>query len=183
MTSPDGFDDDFESPLSGETDAEVFESSHFDLLLDRLTECARSGLVAAARVAGEHGDASIETGHMLIGLAAGDGAAGRLLRDSGGHADRYRADLRFIVGVGVGETAPTAVTGAVRSPRLERVLVHAEKDATKRGSHQIGTLHLLAGLMKEREGLAAALLDAPGGGLERIDGALVIAFRAGWTEE
>lgn len=183
MTPHDAFDDESESPDGDDSDGEVFEPSSFDQLLDRLTECARSGLVAAARVAGECGHASIQTGHLLIGLAAGEGAAARLLHDCGGHPERYLADLRFIAGIRADEAARNGSVGAARAPRLDRVLIRAEKDATKRGSPQIGTLHLLAGLAKEREGLAAALLDAPGGGLERIDGALVIAFRAGWTEE
>ncbi len=150
--------------------------------LDRLTPCARAAFDAAAAHARELGDAFIGTDHVLLGLALIEaGAASRVLTALKASAERLTSTMHFIRGGG-----QTSLEGEVEqaySPRLVRVLELAAKDAAKRNHSEIGTLHVLAGLLRERTGLAAFLLESPGVGHGRAGSAITLAHREGWHDE
>jgi hypothetical protein len=55
--------------------------------------------------------------------------------------------------------------------------------ATDRGETEIGTIHILLGLLREREGLCVFLLDAAGLGPKKVDHVIATAQRAGWTDD
>lgn len=150
--------------------------------LDRLTPCAREAFEIAEAFAREFGDAFVGTDHVLVGLARIDaGAACRVLNELEITAEKLSVTLRFIRGA-----AKEPYQGDLEqsfSPRLVRVLELAAKDAAKRNHAEIGTLHLLSGLLRERTGLAAFLLEAPGVGHGRAGSAITLAHREGWHDE
>jgi ATP-dependent Clp protease ATP-binding subunit ClpC len=151
-----------------------------DLVLDYMSSCAASALALAkdeARLLAHH---YVGTEHLLIGLAREErGAAARVLASLDLTADQLRESVVFIGGRGEGE-AP--VEEPTPTPRLERVLEAAEKEATRRKQSQVETLHLLLALVREREGVAVMLLEVPGVALERIGGAMMRALREGATD-
>ncbi len=150
-------------------------------MLDRLSPCAANALNLAREEADLLGHAYVGTEHLLIGLAREErGAAAMVLGTIDVTADRLRASLVFVLGRGDGDRAGNALP---HSPRLDRVLEAAGKEALRRSQPQIGTLHLLLALVREREGVAVTLLEVPGVGLERIGGALMRALREGLADE
>jgi ATP-dependent Clp protease ATP-binding subunit ClpA len=147
----------------------------------RLTPPGRAVLKLANQLASARGAAHLACEDLLIGLAENrDAAAGRLLASLSTTAADIRARLGFVQGYGAagssnGEPLPL-------SPRTERVMLAAEKDCDKRGLAKIGTLHLLAALVSEREGVAVFVLEEPGVGLERLGAALQKAYREKWDD-
>ena len=127
-------------------------------------------------------DPFVGTDHLLVGLfTVSTGAASRVLTKLGVDVEFVTANMRFIRG---GESAAAELdTERARSPRLVRVLEAAAKDAAKRNHAELGTLHLLSGLLRMREGLAVFLLEAPGLGLGKIGVAISTAHREGWKDE
>lgn len=149
-----------------------------DLDLARLTSCARLALDRATDEARRLGDPFVGTDHVLLALASLDTAAAKQVLDAlEMTTERLLGLIRFIRG---GE-APAANGGSdyAFSPRLQRVLAAAAKDSVKRSHTEIGTLHLLSGMLREKEGLAVFLLESPGVGLERAGGAIARAHRDG----
>lgn len=150
--------------------------------LDRLTACAHATIQAAREHAERLGDPFIGTDHLLIGLAAIEcGAAHRILLSLNVDKDRALTAMRFIRGID-GRNGDSDSERAF-SPRLIRVLESAAKDASKRNHTELGTLHLLAGILREREGLAVFLLESPGIGLGKAGTSIAAAHHAGLTDE
>ncbi len=150
--------------------------------LDRLSGCAQATLHAARRHAEGLGDPFVGTDHLLIGLASVEcGAAHQILRSLNVDSERVLTTMRFIRGVDQpnGDAPPELAF----SPRLVRVLESAAKDAAKRNHTELGTLHLLSGILREREGLAVFLLESPGIGLGKAGTSIAAAHHAGLTDE
>ena len=150
--------------------------------LDRLTRCALATIQAARKHAEGLGDPFVGTDHLLIGLAAIEcGAAYRILLSLNVDKDRVLTAMRFIRGDD-GRNGDSA-SELTFSPRFVRVLESAAKDAAKRNHTELGTLHLLSGLLREREGLAVFLLDSPGIGLARAGTSIAAAHHASWNDD
>ncbi|MBI5956802.1 MAG: ATP-dependent Clp protease ATP-binding subunit, partial [Chloroflexi bacterium] len=83
--------------------------------------------------------------------------------------DRVRGAVEFIIGRGdrlmLGEAGLT--------PRAKKVLEYAVDEARRLGHHYVGTEHLLLGLVREREGIAAGVLERLGINLDRVRGETV----------
>lgn len=152
-----------------------------NLVLERLSPCAANAIALAQEEARLLAHPYIGTEHLLVGLAREErGAAARVLADLELTADRLRDAIMFIGGRGdeteiAEEPQPT--------PRVERIFEAAEAEAERRNHAQVETLHLLFALVRERQGIAVMLLEAPGVRLERIGGALVRALREGASDE
>jgi ATP-dependent Clp protease ATP-binding subunit ClpC len=160
---------------------EELQEESIEVDLDRLTPCARAALDRGAGCARAFGDPFVGTDHVLIGLAqVENGAAWRVLASLNASADDLNARMLFIRG-GQREPVEDGVEQAL-SPRLLRVLELAAKDASKRNHAEIGTLHVLSGLLRERTGLAAFLLESPGVGHGRAGSAINLAHREGWLD-
>lgn len=149
--------------------------------LERLSACAREALAAAHELASELGDGFVGTDHLLLGLASTpNGAACQVLHDLQLTSERLIQSIRFIRGsLGAG-----AMNDAERpfSPRLTRVLALAAKEAAERGDGEVGTIHLLMGLLRTREGLPVFLLEAAGLGPKRIDLIVNRVHRSGLSD-
>ncbi len=142
--------------MSGERSSERF---------DKFTERARKVLSLAHEEAARFNHNYIGTEHLLLGLVReGDGVAARVLANMGVQLQKVRAAVEFIIGRG--ERAPQGEIGL--TPRARRVIELAFDEARRQNHHYIGTEHLLLGLVREGEGIAAGVLESLGVSLEKV---------------
>ena len=132
---------------------------------ERYSDPARRvvGLAQAEAVALAHH--YVGTEHLLLGLIAeGEGVAVAALRAVGIDADAVRRRVEEVVGRG---TSPP-VGQIPFTPRTNKVLELAVRQADKLKHDQVGTEHLLLGLVNEGEGLAAQMLVEMGADLRKV---------------
>ena len=132
---------------------------------DRFTERARKVLTLAQEEAQRFNHNYIGTEHLLLGLVReGEGVAAKVLSNLGVELTKVRSAVEFIIGRGerqvVGEIGLT--------PRAKKVIELAVDEARRLGHHYIGTEHLLLGLIREGEGIAAGVLESLGVSLEKV---------------
>jgi hypothetical protein len=132
---------------------------------DKFTERARKVLTLAQEEATRCNHSYIGTEHLLLGLVReGEGVAAQVLRSLGVELNRVRSAVEFIIGRGdrmiVGEVGLT--------PRAKKVIELAVDEARRLGHRYIGTEHLLLGLVREGEGIAAGVLESQGVNLEKV---------------
>ncbi|MFO7272719.1 MAG: ATP-dependent Clp protease ATP-binding subunit [Sphaerobacter thermophilus] len=132
---------------------------------DKFTERARKVLTLAQEEAHRFNHNYIGTEHLLLGLVReGDGVAARVLSNMGVQLPKVRSAVEFIIGRGdsmiVGEIGLT--------PRAKKVIELAVDEARRLNHHYIGTEHLLLGLVREGEGIAAGVLESLGVNLEKV---------------
>ncbi|HJT57129.1 MAG TPA: Clp protease N-terminal domain-containing protein [Ktedonobacteraceae bacterium] len=132
---------------------------------DKFTERARRVLSLAQEEAQRFQHNYIGTEHLLLGLVAeGDGVAAKVLRNLGVELARIRSAVEFIIGRG-----DRIVLGQIGlTPRAKKVVELAVDEARRLNHHYIGTEHLLLGLIREGEGIAAGVLESFGLNLERV---------------
>ena len=131
---------------------------------EKFSERARRALTKAQEEAQRFGHNYIDTEHILLGLLADDeGVASRVIVNLGVVPSKIRAGVEFVVGRGerstIGEVGLT--------PRAKKVIELAVDEARNLSHSYIGTEHLLLGLLREREGGAASVLESFGITLER----------------
>jgi hypothetical protein len=122
---------------------------------DKFTDRARKVLTLAQDEAQRFNHNYIGTEHFLLGLIREEeGTAAQALRNLGMDLEKIRIAVEFIIGRG-----DQPVTGEVGlTPRAKRVIELAIDEARSLGHHYIGTEHLLLGLVREGEGIAAGVL-------------------------
>jgi ATP-dependent Clp protease ATP-binding subunit ClpC len=132
-------------------------------MFERFTDQARRVVVLAQEEARELGHDYIGTEHLLLGLIREkDGAAARALDSLGIHLAAARQQVTEIIGPGQGQPA-----GHIPfTPRAKKVLELSLREAQHLGDDCIGTEHLLLGLIREGEGVAAQVLVRLGPGLD-----------------
>ncbi len=126
---------------------------------DKFTDRARKVLTLAQDEAQRFNHNYIGTEHLLLGLVReGEGVAARVLENMNVELAKVRTAVEFIIGRGdrpvVGEVGLT--------PRAKRVIELAIDEARRLGHNYIGTEHLLLGLVREGEGIAAGVLESLG---------------------
>jgi len=131
---------------------------------NRFTERARKVLSLAQEEAQRFQHNYIGTEHILLGLVRENkGIAAHVLLNLGVEGDKVRSAVEFIIGRGdrivVGEIGLT--------PRAKRVIELAVDEARRLNHSYIGTEHLLLGLVREGEGIAAGVLESLGVTLEK----------------
>src|SRR5213595_3452475 len=132
---------------------------------DKFTERARKVLSLSKEEAQRFQHNYIGTEHLLLGLVREQGGiAARVLQNLGVELNLVRNAVEFIIGRGdrmvVGEIGLT--------PRAKRVIELAVDEARRLNHHYIGTEHLLLGLVREGEGIAAGVLESLGVSLEKV---------------
>ena len=132
---------------------------------DKFTERARRVLTLAQEEAQRFNHNYIGTEHLLLGLVReGDGVAAKVLANLGVELSKVRSAVEFIIGRG-----DRAVLGEIGlTPRAKKVIELAVDEARRLNHHYIGTEHLLLGLVREGEGIAAGVLESLGVNLERV---------------
>ena len=121
----------------------------------KFTARAKKVLVLAEEEARDLNHRHIGTEHLLLGLVReGKGLGGEILGLSGVELDKVRSAIGYLLGRG---DAP--VTGDMNlTPRVKRVLELAVDESRLRQVNYVGTEHLLLGLLREGEGIAAGVL-------------------------
>jgi ATP-dependent Clp protease ATP-binding subunit ClpC len=120
------------------------------------TERARKSIVLAQEEAQRLGNNYIGTEHLLLGIISeGESVAAKVLENLGISLQKVRSEVEAIVGKGGKPTNQEMVF----TPRAKRVIELAFEEARNLGHNYIGTEHLLLGLVKEGEGVAARVLS------------------------
>ncbi len=131
---------------------------------EKFSERARRVLTIAQEEARQLNHTYIGTEHILLGLAREEeGVAAKVLINLGIGLNKVRSAVEFIIGRG--EKQGSDETGL--TPRAKRVIELAIDEARNLGHNYIGTEHLLLGLLREGEGIAASVLDSLGVTLEK----------------
>jgi ATP-dependent Clp protease ATP-binding subunit ClpC len=132
---------------------------------DKFTERARRVLTLAQEEAHRFNHNYIGTEHILLGLVReGDGVAAKVLANLGVELNKVRSAVEFIIGRG-----DRTVLGEIGlTPRAKKVIELAVDEARRLSHSYIGTEHLLLGLVREGEGIAAGVLESLGVNLERV---------------
>lgn len=134
-------------------------------MFERFTDRARRVVVLAQEEARELKHNYIGTEHILLGLIQeGEGVAAKALESMGISLDGVRTEVVDIIGSG---TQPPS--GYIPfTPRAKKVLELALREALQLGHKYIGTEHILLGLIREGEGVAAQVLVKLGADLSRV---------------
>jgi ATP-dependent Clp protease ATP-binding subunit ClpC len=134
-------------------------------LFERFTDRARRVLVLAQEEARLLNHNFIGTEHILLGLIhEGEGVAAKALESLGISLEAVREKVEETIG-----PAGTSTTGSPPfTPRAKKVLELSLREALQLGHNYIGTEHMLLGLVREGEGVAAQVLVSLGADLSRV---------------
>ena len=134
-------------------------------MFERFTDRARRVVVLAQEEARMLNHNYIGTEHILLGLIhEGEGVAARALESLGISLDAVRQQVQEIIGQG--EEAPSGHIPF--TPRAKKVLELSLREALQLGHNYIGTEHILLGLIREGDGVAAQVLVKLGADLNRV---------------
>src|SRR5258705_6690339 len=134
-------------------------------MFERFTDRARRVVVLAQEEARMLNHNYIGTEHILLGLIhEGEGVAAKALESLGVSQEAVRRQVEEIIGQG--ERAPSGHIPF--TPRAKKVLELALREALQLGHNYIGTEHILLGLIREGEGVAAQVLVKLGADLNRV---------------
>jgi ATP-dependent Clp protease ATP-binding subunit ClpA len=141
------------------------EASSFAKFADKFSEKAQQALLFASEEAQLFNHNYIGTEHLLLGLLhVGTGAAAKVLNECGVDLQKVRKAVEFIVGRGKepfeGEPGLT--------PRSQVVIALAVSEGWRTPDHHIDTEQLLLGIIREGEGIGAAIIERVGTSLEQV---------------
>ena len=134
-------------------------------MFERFTDRARRVVVLAQEEARLLNHNYIGTEHILLGLIhEGEGVAARALESMGISLESVRSQVVEIIGQGA-----QAPSGHIPfTPRAKKVLELSLREALQLGHNYIGTEHILLGLIREGEGVAAQVLQKLGAELHKV---------------
>lgn len=133
-------------------------------MFDKFTERANRVMILAQQEAMRFGHNYIGTEHLLLGLIhEGDGVAGRALASLNISLEAVREQVENVIGQGDGLSSEMGYT-----PRAKKVIELAFQEAGQLGHNYIGTEHLLLGLIREGEGVAAQVLANLGADINAV---------------
>jgi ATP-dependent Clp protease ATP-binding subunit ClpC len=134
-------------------------------MFERFTDRARRVVVLAQEEARMLNHNYIGTEHILLGLIhEGEGVAAKALESMNISLEAVRNQVTEIIGRG--QTAPAGHIPF--TPRAKKVLELSLREALQLGHNYIGTEHILLGLIREGEGVAAQVLQKLGADLNRV---------------
>jgi four helix bundle protein len=135
-------------------------------MFERFTDRARKVMALANQEAQRFNHEFIGTEHILLGLVKeGSGVGATVLKNLGVDLKRLRGEVEKLV-----KSGPNMVTmGKLpQTPRAKRVVEYAIEEARALGHNYVGTEHLLLGLLRETDGIAAQVLTNLGLKLEDV---------------
>jgi ATP-dependent Clp protease ATP-binding subunit ClpC len=135
-------------------------------MFNRFTERARKVILLSKEEAKRFNHDYIGTEHILLGLIReGEGVAAAVLQNLGLSLENIRQEVEKSIQPG----PPTLVSGDIPfTPRAKKVIELALEEARNLNHNYIGTEHLLLGLLREDEGVAAQILKNLGLDLEKL---------------
>jgi ATP-dependent Clp protease ATP-binding subunit ClpA len=141
---------------------------------EKFTDRARMVFSLAEEEARRFDHDYIGTEHLLLGLIReGEGIAGRVLASLGVSLPQVRSAVASVVGFGTGSATALHLT-----PRAKKVIELALREARHLDHDYIGTEHLLLGIVREGDGVAARELANLGVSGERVRGRVLEAIKA-----
>lgn len=141
----------------------------------RFTERAQKVLIYSQEEARRLQHDAVGTEHLLLGLIReGEGVAARVLGNLGINLEQVREKIISLVGTG-----PAPVQEVSLTPRTKKVLELSVDEARQQGAGYVGTEHLLLGLIREGEGVAARILNDLGANLQQVRSQLMTLLGAG----
>ncbi|HWR09186.1 ATP-dependent Clp protease ATP-binding subunit [Sporomusa sp.] len=127
-------------------------------MFNRFTDRARKVLILAQQEAARYGHGYIGTEHLLLGLfREGEGIAAKALASLNLDVESVRAQIESILGQGQDQSTDIGYT-----PRAKKIIELAMEEALRLGHNYVGTEHILLGLVREGEGIAAQVLSGMG---------------------
>lgn len=133
------------------------------MMFGRFTERAQKVLSLAQEEAGRLGHNNIGTEHILLGLVKEEeGIASKALMALGLGLEKIQKEVEALIPRGTGQTMNIAYT-----PRAKKVIELSMDEARKLGHTYVGTEHILLGLIREGEGVAARVLNNLGVSLNK----------------
>ena len=133
-------------------------------MFQRFTDRARRVVVTAQEEARMLNHTNVGTEHILLGLIhEGEGVAAKALESLGIGLDAVRQQVEEIIGQG--QHMPSGHIPF--TPRAKKVLELSLSEAVQLGHNYVGTEHLLLGLLREGDGVAAQVLVKRGASLNR----------------
>ncbi len=146
-------------------------------MFERFTDRARRVVVLAQEEAVLLNHDYIGTEHILLGLIQeGEGVAAKALESLGISLEAVRAEVEETIGLGTSSPSEHIPF----TPRAKKVLELSLREALQLGHNYIGTEHILLGLIREGEGVAAKVLVKLGADLSRVR-QQVIELLSGFT--
>ena len=146
-------------------------------MFERFTDRARRVVVLAQDEARMLRHNYIGTEHILLGLVReGGGVAARALQSMDISLEEVRRQVEEIIGMG--QAAPAGHIPF--TPQAKKVLELSLREALQLGHSYIGTEHILLGLVREGEGVAAQVLERYGASMDRVRHT-VIALLSGYA--
>jgi ATP-dependent Clp protease ATP-binding subunit ClpA len=137
-------------------------------MYERFTDRARKVMQLANREAQRFNHEYIGTEHILLGLVAeGSGVAANVLKNLDVDLRKIRLELEQLI-----KSGPNMVTmGKLpQTPRARKVIEYAMEESRNLGHNYFGTEHLLLGVLREQDGVAAHVLTNLGLKLEEVRG-------------
>ncbi|MBL8880971.1 MAG: NDP-hexose 4-ketoreductase, partial [Phycisphaerales bacterium] len=150
-------------------------------MFERFTDRARKVMALANQEAQRFNHEYIGTEHILLGLVKeGSGVGANVLKNLGVDLRRVRLEVEKLV-----KSGPEMVTmGKLpQTPRAKRVIEYAIEEARNLNHNYVGTEHLLLGLLREQEGVAAQVLMNLGLKLEDVREEVLNLLGAGVESE
>src|SRR5690625_5016320 len=125
------------------------------MMFGRFTERAQKVLALAQEEAVRLGHNNVGTEHILLGLVReGDGIAAKALNALGLESEKIQKEVETLIGRG-----EEAVQTIHYTPRAIKVIELSMDEARKLGHSYVGTEHILLGLIREGDGVAARVLN------------------------
>jgi ATP-dependent Clp protease ATP-binding subunit ClpC len=148
-------------------------------MFERFTDRARRVVVLAQEEARMLNHNYIGTEHILLGLAhEGEGVAAKALEALDIHLEAVRQQVEQIIGKG--QQAPSGHIPF--TPRAKKVLELSLRESLQLGHDYIGTEHILLGLIREGDGVAAQVLVRLGADLNRVRAEVIKLVHGGRGE-
>ena len=145
-------------------------------MTNRFTVKAQNVLNNSLRLARDLGHTYIGSEHLLLALATeAESVAAKLLQKRGVNADAVREEILREVGEGT----QSDVTPADMTPRTKRIIEHSAIESHRTGQSYIGTEHLLAALLAERDSVAVKILESLHASPDDLSRDLAALFGAG----
>ncbi|MFD2043203.1 ATP-dependent protease ATP-binding subunit ClpC [Ornithinibacillus salinisoli] len=133
------------------------------MMFGRFTERAQKVLALSQEEAVRLGHNNIGTEHILLGLVReGEGIAAKALESLGLEVPKIQEEVEKLIGVGKQPMQTIHYT-----PRAKKVVELSQDEARKLGHSYVGTEHILLGLIREGEGVAARVLNNLGVSLNK----------------
>ncbi len=137
------------------------------MMFGRFTERAQKVLALALEEAVRLGHKDIGTEHVLLGLIReGEGIAAKALQSLGLGLDKIQSEVESLIGRGTEQTTGGNYTPNY-TPRAKKVIELSMDEARKLGHTYVGTEHILLGLIREGEGIAARIMNNLGVSLNK----------------